>query len=143
MAAEIKTQPRLYAVSDMPQFSNPERQAEVVARVARLKKLQDRISKRPGIYLGALADIPDDVVNSDREIHDPTYATSDVSRTPTAYLTEYFQKRDVLGLELDPESDAAIFESRVSEREIMEQYIGRVASWNTLQAEKRAQPQAG
>lgn len=105
MTASINAEPRLFADSS----AGLDDDAETMARINRLRSLQDRISRRPGVYQKALLDLGTEATSLTLDIHDDEVATRDVTNDPKKSIKEYFAKRDDGEVVLDAESERAIY----------------------------------
>lgn len=108
MVDHITMQPRLYAEAEPKLADNEETQA----RIARLRSFQDRIARKPDVYLHAFEELGEGATDEVLDIHNDATLTRSASRSPKEHIKEYFAKRDDIELRFDEESDEAIFATK-------------------------------
>lgn len=101
----ISQQPRLYDEAIAGSTEN----TEALARIARLKRLQESIEENPGLFKRVFTEMGESATAKVLDIHDDATTVRDASRSPKKRIEEYFSKRDDMELQLDPESDEAVF----------------------------------
>lgn len=106
MSQEITMQPKLYMGTDEARLDD-----EARAHAARLRSLQQSIARRPETFMRAFTELGEDATDGALDLHDERILTRDASTDPKDKIKEFFKKRDDGALQLDEESDEAIYSS--------------------------------
>jgi hypothetical protein len=86
------------------------------ARATRLNRLQQEISRQPGIFLKAFEALGEEATADSLDIHDERINTVDLSIEPRDLIKEYFTKRDDKYVEFDSATDDAMMKNEKYKR---------------------------
>jgi hypothetical protein len=138
MSEHVGMEPRLFA-GDKDRLD-----PETLVRVNAVISFQNSISYRPEEYATALEELGPEATADTLDLHDFTIATRDAIRDPKKKIKEFFAKRGDQVMELDKESDEAIFSTPEFKElsEISQRKTSTLIKKGVFKAEIRANPEA-
>jgi hypothetical protein len=86
------------------------------ARATRLNRLQQEITRRPGIFLKAFESLGQEATADSLDLHDERINTVDLSTEPHDLIKEYFTKRDDKVVVFDEATDEALYSDEEFDR---------------------------